>query len=327
MIDNFNRIHNYLRISLTERCNLRCFYCMPENGIELRPKPEFMTTEEIIAIAKIFVSQGVDKIRITGGEPLIKKDFENIITQLGQLKVKLHLTTNGILVDKYLPVFKKVGLRDINVSIDSLVETKFNDITKRNYFKKVTDNIQLLIQNDFNVKLNVVLMKGINEDEIIPFIELSKKSNLSIRFIEFMPFDGNEWDTSKVVSYDFIMDKIQAHYQPQNMIQITPLLNDTAKNFSIKNYRGSFGIISAVTNPFCDSCNRLRLTADGKLKNCLFSAQETDLLTSFRNQEDIIPLIHQSVKNKYAARAGIGAFNNENKKLFEANRNMTSIGG
>ncbi|MFD1553679.1 GTP 3',8-cyclase MoaA [Putridiphycobacter roseus] len=327
MIDNFNRKHNYLRISLTERCNLRCFYCMPEDGVPLRHKAHFMTSEEIVALAKIFVAQGVDKIRITGGEPLIKKDFENIITNLGALNVKLHLTTNGILVDKYISVFKKVGLKDINVSIDSLKEEKFNAITKRKYFQKVMDNIQLLLKEDFKVKLNVVLMKDWNEDEIISFIELSKNNKLAIRFIEFMPFDGNQWDTSKVVTYHQIMDRVQNHFGPQNVLQISPLSNDTAKNFLVKGYVGTFGIISSVTNPFCDSCNRLRLTADGKLKNCLFSAGETDLLTAYRKEEDVLPLIQQSLNNKHAARAGIGLFNNENKKLFEANRNMTSIGG
>lgn len=300
---------------------------MPEEGVALRPKPEFMTTEETIAIAKTFVDLGVNKIRITGGEPLIKKDIDNILTQLAALGADLYMTTNGILVGKYLPLFKKVGLKNINVSLDSLKEEKFNAISKRQYFGRIMQNIDLLVSHQFNVKINVVLMKDVNDDEIIDFIEWTKDKPVSVRFIEFMPFDGNQWDTSKVVSFNSIMDQVQNHFPFAAINPLKGQLNDTSKNFKIANYKGDFGIISSVTNPFCDGCNRIRLTADGKLKNCLFSAEETDLLTAFRAEKPIIPLIEASIKAKHFSRAGIDGFTDENIKNFEQNRNMTAIGG
>lgn len=300
---------------------------MPEEGVPIRPKPEFMTTEETIAIAKSFVNLGVNKIRITGGEPLIKKDIANILTQLANLNVELYLTTNGILVDKYISLFKTIGLKQINISLDSLLEKKFNNISKRLFFKRIVDNIDLLISEKFEVKINVVLMRNVNADEIINFIEWTKNKPISVRFIEFMPFDGNQWDTSKVVSYNEILDCIQNHFSIQSILPIAGGVNDTSKNFKIKDYEGSFGIISSVTNPFCDGCNRLRLTADGKLKNCLFSSKETDLLTALRQGEDLISLVHNTILTKQKSRAGIQDFSNENLALFEKNRNMTSIGG
>ncbi len=300
---------------------------MPEAGVKLRDKVEFMTSEEVIALAKVFVGMGVNKIRVTGGEPLIKKDIENILTQLSALPVSLSLTTNGILIDRYIDLFQRIGLNDINISIDSLNEDRFNAITKRNYFERVMANIHLAIERGLNVKLNVVLMKGTNEDEILNFIALTEDLPIAIRFIEFMPFDGNQWETDKVVPYATIMDRIQNRYDFADIEPLAGHVNDTAKNFKIKAYKGSFGIIASVTNPFCDGCNRLRLTADGKLKNCLFSNEETDLLTPFRLAEPIEDLIRLSVAAKHEKRGGVDGFSDQNIALFEANRNMTSIGG
>ena len=300
---------------------------MPESGVPLRPKPEFMTTEEIIAIAKTFVNLGVNKIRVTGGEPLIKKDIANILKQLTSLGVELNLTTNGILVDKYLELFKEIGLKTINVSLDSLNEAVFNDISKRQYFTRILDNIHLLLDHKIEVKINVVLIKGVNDNEIIDFIEWTKDLPIKVRFIEFMPFDGNEWDTSKVVTYHTIIRTVQDTYLFSSIKPIKGEKNDTSKKFKIHNYKGEFGIISSITNPFCDGCNRIRLTADGKIKNCLFSSEEIDLLTSFRKGEDIVPLINNSIGAKHFSRAGIEAFSDNNIRTFEQNRNMTSIGG
>lgn len=326
--DTFGRVHDYLRISLTERCNLRCFYCMPEEGIVLRNKSEFMRTEEVLYIAKTFVAMGVKKIRLTGGEPLIKKDIGNLIVALSKLPIELALTTNCVLVDQYLEVFKKSGLKKINVSLDSLQKHQLEKIIKRNYFDRIMNNIHLLIQNHFEVKINVVLIKGINDDEIIDFIQWTKNQPIEIRFIEYMPFNGNHWDWNKKVGLQEIMACIENKYGKSHVEKIENLPNDTSKNYKIKNFRGSFGIISSVTQPFCNSCNRIRLTADGKLKNCLFSIQETDLLKALRNQQDIKPLIYESIMQKKMWRAGIDSFQQEEHKLhFENNRNMASIGG
>jgi molybdenum cofactor biosynthesis protein A len=325
LTDGFNRNHNYLRISLTERCNLRCTYCMPEEGIVLRDRMEFMTQEETLRLAEIFVSLGVTKIRLTGGEPLIKKNFAAILEGLSQLPVELGMTTNGILLDQYWNQLQSAGLRSLNISLDSLQEERMNKISRRNYFHRIYNNVETAIKKEFDVKINCVLMKGENDDEIIDFINLAKDKPVGIRFIEFMPFDGNKWDKSKTVSYREILNKVNAHFGESNITSLTALPNSTSRNFQVEGYKGDFGIISSVTNPFCDSCNRIRLTADGKIKNCLFSNKETDLLTALRKGEDVVPLIIQNVSGKLKERGGLAAFDDP-AFAFE-NRSMVRIGG
>lgn len=326
LVDTFGRTHDYLRISLTERCNLRCVYCMPEEGIVLRDKAEFMSAEETLEIAKQFVALGVKKIRLTGGEPLIKRNAETIIRGLGELPIELTLTTNGILLDRYIDIFKEAGVRSVNVSLDTLVEDRFTQLARRNYFQRVIDNIGLLEKNNIHVKINVVLIRGINDDEIIDFIELSKSKPYDIRFIEFMPFDGNNWDLDKKVGFEEILDRAKEHFGTDSIDQIAPKANDTARNYKIKDGQGSFGIISTVTNPFCDTCNRIRLTADGKIKNCLFSNDEMDLLSELRAGNEITPLIYQSIRLKKKERAGHPLFTNNSVESLK-NRSMITIGG
>jgi cyclic pyranopterin phosphate synthase len=299
---------------------------MPEEGVALRDKSHFMTSEEVIAIAKTFVGLGVKKIRLTGGEPLIKKDVANVIKQLGELPVELAISTNAVLVHNFIDVFKDAGIKSVNVSLDSLNAERFNKISRRENFDIIKSNIDLLIANDFDVKINVVVMRDVNEDEIIDFISWSKQDRIKIRFIEFMPFDGNKWDWDKKVSLQEILDITNAHFGKDEVIKVADKPNDTAKNYQLKDSKGSFGIISTVTNPFCDTCNRIRLTADGKIKNCLFSTGETDILTSFRNGDDIENLIKSDILNKKKERGGAIDFSNETVKTM-TNRNMTSIGG
>ncbi len=327
ILDQFNRVHDYLRISLTERCNLRCFYCMPEEGILLRPRSEFMSAEEVIEMAKIFVSLGVKKIRLTGGEPLVRKDAKKIITELARLPVELAITTNGIMVDDYLGTLKASGIRSINVSLDSLKKEKFNSITRRDHFDKVVSNIDLLLKENFHVKINAVIIKGVNDDEICDFVAWTRDKNVHIRFIEFMPFMGNKWDWSKGVSYKEIIAKIETQYG-DDVLKLKDAANDTAKNYLIRNFQGTFAVISSVTNPFCDTCNRMRLTADGKIKNCLFSGTETDLLSAMRNGKDIVPLILESIWNKKKIRGGMDSFKDfSDPSHNQNNRSMLSIGG
>ena len=326
--DSFGRIHNYLRISLTERCNLRCHYCMPVSGVPLTPAPHLMTAEEVGQIAAAFVKWGVNKIRLTGGEPLVRKDFNMILNQLAQLPVALTLTTNAVSVDRHITALKECGVSHLNVSLDTLEAKKFKKITFRDYFDRVYKNIMLLLEEGFQVKLNAVLMKGINDDEIIAFVEHTKALPLNIRFIEFMPFDGNQWNTQKLVSFDQIMSKLTAHYGAGAIERLKDKPNDTAKNYKIQGYSGQFAIISTVTNPFCEGCNRLRLTANGFLKNCLFSNKETDLLTPFRKGIPLLPFIQQTVRHKKAVRAGMettGDF--EDPQAHTKNRSMITIGG
>lgn len=325
--DQHGRVHNYLRLSLTEKCNLRCAYCMPAEGIPLLPSSKLMSAEEVFKISESFVKMGVNKIRLTGGEPLVRKDFPEILKKLATLPVSLAISTNGVLLEKFLPLFKETGLRKINISLDSLLPEKFFQITRRDQFKKVQQSINLLLEQGFELKVNVVLIKGFNDDEIIEFIKFTKDKALDIRFIEFMPFDGNNWNADKTVSLESILHKAEAYFGKALQVLETHK-NDTTKLFKIEGYKGNWGIISTVTSHFCSGCNRLRVTADGKMKNCLFSNSEMDLLNPIRNGKPIDNLVRIALWDKKAVRAGMDSpekFSNPN--LNGNNRSMIAIGG
>lgn len=324
LIDKQGRKHSYLRLSLTDKCNFRCFYCMPSENIHFYPNSRLMSADEIEIIARQFVEQGVEKIRLTGGEPLIRKDANEIIYRLSQLPIELAITTNGYLLDKYLDLFQRVGLQSINISLDTLDEEKFKNITQRDYYYKVRSNIQKAIRLGFKIKVNTVVMKGVNEEEILEFVRWSERENIHVRFIEFMPFNGNKWDWSKVVSYKEMLATIESSI-PIEKIQDSA--NDTAKNYRVQGGKGTFAVISSITAPFCGSCNRVRLTADGKLKNCLFSSAETDLLTPLRAGKDILPLIHGNVLSKEAERGGLHFDKSQDGTELERERCMAKIGG
>jgi cyclic pyranopterin phosphate synthase len=287
-----------------------------------------MSYEEIYTIAKTFVKHGVTKIRLTGGEPLIRKDIHVILKKLSSLNIELSITTNAVLADKYMSVFKENEIQNINVSLDSLDSDKFKQITRRNEFDRVYQNILLLAKGGFNVKLNVVLIKGFNEGEIVDFIELTKDLPITVRLIEFMPFNGNKWDLSKLVSYADVMEMVHLSYPEKRVARLQDAPNDTSKNYKIKGYQGSFAVISSVTNPFCDSCNRIRLTADGRLKNCLFSSREEDLLTPLRKGNSIEPIIQKVVQSKLKVRSGMDTMESfKEPSIHSKNRSMITIGG
>lgn len=326
--DTFGRIHNYLRISMIEKCNLRCKYCMPADGIPLSPKASLMSAEEILEFARIFVGLGVNKIRLTGGEPLLRKDIHEILEGLSMLPVDLSLTTNGLLIDRHVDTFLKLGVKNINFSLDTLQEDRFFEITRRTGFAKTMDNFRLLHDQGFNLKINTVLVKGTNEDELVDLVNLTKDFNVSVRFIEFMPFDGNSWDRSKMVSEKEVLGKLGSHFGTERISSLPNEENFTARKFKIAGYRGDFGIISSVTNPFCGTCNRIRLTANGRIKNCLFSNKETDLLTAMRAGEDVEKLILESILKKKAVRAGMDSMEKlSDPALHSDNRSMIAIGG
>ncbi|MCC7029343.1 MAG: GTP 3',8-cyclase MoaA [Chitinophagaceae bacterium] len=325
LADLHQRVHNYLRISLTDACNFRCFYCMPNEEVDVTPMGKLMSKEEIFEFAKIFVSLGVTKIRLTGGEPLVRKDAADIIRLLATLPVKLTITTNGVLVHKFIEVFKNANLQSVNVSLDTLDPNRFLALTKRDQFQEVKDNIERLIENNFSVKVNVVTMKGINDQEINQFVAWTKSNPLHVRFIEFMPFTANGWMSEKVFTYQQILETIQEEFE---FIKIKDEINDTTKKYKVLNHAGTFAIISTMTAPFCDTCNRLRLTADGKMKNCLFSKSETDLLTLMRSGTDITAAIKENILAKEKSLGGqlLTDFTKiETDQL--ANRSMIAIGG
>ena len=323
--DTYNRVHDYLRISLTDNCNFRCFYCMPEEEYDFAPASNLMQAGEIEQLAKVFVRMGVKKIRLTGGEPLVRKDAADIILALSKLPVQLTLTTNGTRLHEFVPVLESAGIKSLNISLDTLQGEKFQLITRRDQFKTVYDNIQLLLNKNFHVKVNAVIMKGLNDGEINDFIEWTKAQPVHVRFIEFMPFSGNRWTSNKVMTWKEMLQVIEEKY---SFVPLNNDVHDTAKAYIVPGHIGTFAVISTMSAPFCSGCNRMRLTADGKMKNCLFSSEETDLLSSLRRGEDITPLIHGSIFNK-AKELG-GQFTSDFEHLHAEdihNRSMITIGG
>lgn len=325
IIDNYNRVHNYLRISLTDNCNLRCFYCMPEEDYKFSPASKLMQVDEIEKLSRIFVSQGIEKIRLTGGEPLVRKDAAEIIHSLAKLPVQLTLTTNGTRVHEFIDVLKKSEIKSLNISLDTLQQDKFQLLTRRNQFKTVFNNINLLIKEGFHVKVNMVVMKGLNEAEVLDFVEWTRETPVHVRFIEFMPFSGNQWNSGKVFTLKEVLQTIEQRY---SYIRLKDERHDTAKKFIVPGHAGTFAVISTMSANFCGDCNRLRLTADGKMKNCLFSKDETDLLSALRAGQDVLPLIHQSISNKAKELGGQFTADFEHLHPEEINnRSMITIGG
>jgi len=298
---------------------------MPEEDYEFAPSAKLMQADKIVALAKIFVANGVDKIRLTGGEPLVRKDAKEIILALSKLNVTLTITTNATRLHLFADVFEEAHIHSLNISLDTLKPEKFLFLTRRNEFNHVKNNIDLMIRRGFHVKINVVMMKGLNDDEINDFVAWTKDTPVHVRFIEFMPFTGNRWTSNKVFSYHEMLELIESKYE---VIKLQDEKHDTAKKFQVPGHIGTFAVISTMSENFCGTCNRMRLTADGKMKNCLFSRTETDLLTNLRNGEDVVPLIHQSIRSK-AKELG-GQFTPDFEHLHPEdinNRSMITIGG
>uniref|UniRef100_A0A8C6V329 Molybdenum cofactor biosynthesis protein 1 n=1 Tax=Neogobius melanostomus TaxID=47308 RepID=A0A8C6V329_9GOBI len=314
LTDSFDRRHSYLRISLTEKCNLRCQYCMPEEGVKLTPRAQLLSTAEILTIARLFVHEGVDKIRLTGGEPLIRPDVVDIIAELRKLKElrTVAVTTNGMNLASH-----------INISLDTLVPAKFEFIVRRKGFHKVMEGIDKAIELGYNpVKVNCVIMRGLNEDEILDFVALTEKKPLEVRFIEYMPFDGNKWNFKKMVSYQEMLDGIRQHWP--NIERLQPGLSETSKTYQVPGFEGKVGFITSMSEHFCGSCNRLRITADGNLKVCLFGNSEVSLRDAIRSgasDEELLQIIGVAVGRKKKQHSGM--FNISQMK----NRPMIFIGG
>lgn len=325
LTDTFGRKHTYLRISLTERCNLRCKYCMPAEGVSLQPQDQILTFEEIERIARLFIAEGVNKIRLTGGEPLVRKDVNDLIKRLGTIDglETFAITTNGLLVPKKIAFLKEAGINLMNISLDTLHAKKFEFITRRKGFDIVMKAIDLAIENGYTpIKVNCVVMKGFNENELSDFVSLTRDRPIEVRFIEYMPFDGNGWNDGKFVSYRDMIDRIERDHPALERLQDGP--NDTSKTFQVPGYVGRVGFITSMSEQFCGSCNRLRLTADGNLKVCLFGKAEVSLRDAMRagcTDDQLKEIIEAAVLRKKAAHAGM-----YNLAEME-NRPMILIGG
>ncbi|KAF3103995.1 hypothetical protein TWF102_003376 [Orbilia oligospora] len=317
LTDNFNRQHNYLRISITERCNLRCLYCMPEEGIDLSPPSHLLTTEEILHLAKLFVSQGVTKIRLTGGEPTVRKDIVDLITELGKLKAlglkELAMTTNGISLARKLPQMVAGGLTALNLSLDTLDEFKFQFMTRRKGLSNVLKSIDAALSLNIQpLKVNCVVMSKVNVDEIPSFLAMTKDKPIEVRFIEYMPFTGNKWESGKMITYQEMLDQIRQSHPDLQKVQDHK--NDTSKTYQIPGYKGKLGFITSMTHNFCGTCNRLRITSDGNIKVCLFDNAEVSLRDMMRKEggmgpegeKRLLEVIGVAVKGKKEKHAGLG---------------------
>ncbi|KAK3241229.1 GTP 3',8-cyclase, mitochondrial [Cymbomonas tetramitiformis] len=325
LLDSHGRHHTYLRISLTERCNLRCTYCMPPEGIDLQPEEKLLTTDEIVRLAGLFVEAGVTKIRLTGGEPTVRRDFQEVVGRVGGLPglEQLALTTNGIILDRHLPSLASAGLAAVNISLDTLLPHRFELLTRRKGLHRVLHSIDAALEAGIpTVKVNCVVTRGVNEDELLDFVEMTRDKPINVRFIEYMPFDGNAWSSPKMVSYAEMKSTIEDRYGPMSRLQDP--MTEVAKNFRPEGHAGSVSFITSMTEHFCSGCNRLRLLADGNLKVCLFGANEVSLRDALRggaSDAELRTIVHGAVQRKKARHAG----------MFEiartANRPMTSIGG
>ncbi|KAI1450927.1 molybdenum cofactor biosynthesis prote [Annulohypoxylon stygium] len=297
LTDTFQRQHDYLRISLTERCNLRCVYCMPEEGVPLSPAREMLTTPEVIILSSLFVSQGVNKIRLTGGEPTIRKDILPLMQQIGALRPhglrELCLTTNGIALHRKLEGMVEAGLTGVNLSLDTLDPWQFQIMTRRKGFDAVMKSINRVFELNkhgagIKLKINAVVMRGINDREIIPFVEMTREKDIEVRFIEYMPFDGNKWNEGKMFSYSEMLDRIREKFP--GLEKVRDHKNDTSKTYRIPGFVGKIGFITSMTHNFCGSCNRLRITSDGNLKVCLFGNAEVSLRDILRESNGGEPI-------------------------------------
>jgi len=298
---------------------------MPDEDIQSMPNAHLMQVDEIELIAQKFVELGVKKIRLTGGEPLVRKEFPLILEKLSPLPVELTLTSNGVLIDRYFEQLKAAGIRKVNISLDTLRADTFFQLTKRDQFQKVWDNILLLLEHNFRIKVNVVALNGIIEKELHNFVQLTQEYPLHVRFIEFMPFTGNYWNKEKVLTAAKMLDMVKEKFE---VTKLKDAPNDTAKAYQVPGFLGTFAFITTMSEHFCSTCNRMRITADGKMKNCLFGKEEMDILGALRAGKDIESLIRLSVWNKHAALGGqfTPDYTQAEAEKIE-NRSMIKIGG
>ncbi len=326
--DKFGRVIDYLRIAVTDRCNFKCEYCMPAEGIKYDSQTNLLNYEEIIRLVKLLSKEGINKIRITGGEPFLRKDLMVLLRALSEINLidKIAITTNGTLTSQYIDELLELGIKSINLSIDSLDKSRFNKITRTNQFENVWNCFEKLLKKDFDLKINCVILDGQNIDDIIPMIKLGEKYNISVRFIEEMPFNGSgtyhnvlKWDYNNIIGH--IKNNLK------NIVALNNEPGSTSINFRVHGYIGRFGIIPAYTRSFCGSCNRLRLTPNGVIKTCLYDEgifNVRDLIRAGASEAQLLTAISEAIHNK--AENGFEAERGRlsNKQIIES---MAIIGG
>ncbi len=323
LIDRFGRVHTDLRISVTDRCNFRCQYCMPEEGMEWLDRSALLSFEEIERVARVLVERcGVESIRLTGGEPTVRARLPLLVSKLAALDVDLSMTTNAATLGTLADDLRSAGLNRLNISLDSLDRQRFHDLTKRDQLDAVLEGIDAAVAAGFDpVKVNAVLMRGINDDEVVPFLEMGRAKGVTVRFIEFMPLDAQgDWSSDRVVPYDEILERAG------EVFDFEPIARGTspAERFAYTDGSGEFGVIASVTEPFCESCDRIRLTAEGQIRNCLFALDHVDLRTILRgggSDDDIVAAVAGEVDRKWAGH-GIGQVH-----FLRPSKSMSQLGG
>ncbi|MEQ8210588.1 MAG: GTP 3',8-cyclase MoaA [Lacipirellulaceae bacterium] len=307
LVDNFGRIHTNLRLSVTDRCNIRCFYCMPAENVQFKPREELLTFEEIVRFVQAVVPLGINKLRITGGEPLVRRDLDQLIGQLKRLDglQDIALTTNGILLAEQAQSLKDSGLDRLNISLDSLDEEVFQQITRRTGSDAVLEGIAAAQKVGFEkIRLNAIAIRGLTEQEIVPLGRFAFERGLELRFIEFMPLDADgAWEQADVLTGEEIRNTLEAEFgQLEPTSRLDP--SQPAIDYQLTSGTGRVGFINPVSQPFCGSCNRLRLTAEGKVRNCLFSHEEWDareLLRGKATDQELQHVVRSAVDAKARA--------------------------
>ena len=327
LIDNHGREINYLRLAVTDRCNLRCFYCMPENGIKYMNRKDLLSFEEMTRLIRVFGDLGVSKIRITGGEPFVRKGIMSFLKGISELETikEINITTNGTFTVEQIPALEKMGIKSVNLSLDSLDSQRFFDITRRDLFDQVMTTYRKLVDSKIRVKTNMVVMDGRNIEDIYPMLELTKYDDVSVRFIEEMPFNGTEgqgnatiWPAKKIMTY------IEEKYTHEKMVDPPA---STSLNYKIPGYVGSFGIIPAYTRTFCGSCNRIRLTPQGTLRTCLYGEGQVNFRDLIRGGvtdevlgDHLIKVVGKRAKDGFEAEKSRSA-------TVPVSESMATIGG
>lgn len=327
LIDNHGRNINYLRLAVTDRCNLRCNYCMPSEGIDFAKTDTLLSIAELKQVSEILVSQGIDKIRITGGEPFVRKDLMELMRHLSQLEglKDISVTTNATLIGPHIDELKELGITNINVSLDSINRETFERITRRKQFDTVHENLIRLITEGFNVRINFIVLEGQNEQDIVPILDVMRHYDVSVRFLEEMPFNGGSKNFSDIKwNYKAILDHIAETYPHYTKLESPK--TSTSINYKIDGHAGTFGIIPSFSRTFCGTCNRLRVTATGDVVTCLYGkpvANLRKLVREHNSEENIREAILGAISKRF--KTGFEAQEEHSATVFDSS--MTSIGG
>ncbi len=324
LVDSFGRQITYARLAVTDRCNLRCFYCMPAEGIDYVPKNDLLSFEEMERLVSILTTLGVTKVRITGGEPFVRRDLMHFLRKLRSNSAleELHITTNGVLTGDYIQQLKDIDISSINLSLDTLDKVRFKNITRRDEFDKVIATYRKILDQNIPLKINMVVMKGKNEADIIPMAKLSLEDNVSVRYIEEMPFNGTG-TAHNVIDYKEIISILESEFG--QLQRIEDPLNSTAYHYKAPFSKGNLGVIAAYSRTFCGSCNRIRITSEGTMKNCLYDSgglSLRDLMRSGYSDKELSESLIKAIMGKH--KDGWAAEANRKTESFES---MSSIGG